>query len=120
MPGRIFRRWIDRWELRRRAEEELALHYEEALEARLGRGLSHGEARLEAARQVGDRRAAVEACLAVWDDGPAAAPRLLLFPAGSGPVPGVPFSLPEAVVGDWYLSSQVPTSPIAPASSIAI
>lgn len=71
----LARRWMEQWELRRRAEQELALHYQEALDAQLERGLAAEDARLEAARQVGDRRAAVEACVAVWDAGSAVVPR---------------------------------------------
>lgn len=74
MLDELARHWMDRWELRRRVEQELALHYQEALEAQLDGGLVPEEARRTAARQLGDRRAAVEACLAVWDDQEAPAP----------------------------------------------
>jgi hypothetical protein len=71
----ILHRWKDRWELRRRIDEELRFHYQEALDVMLDEGLPPDVARREAAFQVGDRRAAAEACLAVWDDGPQSYPR---------------------------------------------
>ncbi|MEZ5361936.1 MAG: ABC transporter permease [Bryobacterales bacterium] len=76
MLREAFRRWSERRELRRRIEDELAFHYQEALDAALDRGLPLSEARIEASAGLGDRRAAAEACMAVWDDTPDTAPRL--------------------------------------------
>ena len=43
----------------------------------------------------------------------AASRRLLVLPMGDGIVPGVPIPPTSAVAGDWYLSSDVPASPVA-------
>jgi hypothetical protein len=42
------------------------------------------------------------------------APRLMVFPAGDGEVPGVSLEPTGAVAADWYLSDVIPPSPIAP------
>ena len=76
MVHEALRRWKDRWELRRRIREELEQHFQEALEDALDQGLPDEEARFEASFRLGDRRAATEACMAVWDEGPRTMPRL--------------------------------------------
>lgn len=48
-------------------------------------------------------------------DSAVAADRLLLFPAGTGSIPPIPIPLPPPVTGDWYVSAQLPPSPIAAA-----
>ncbi|MGD8278348.1 MAG: hypothetical protein PVH00_10000 [Gemmatimonadota bacterium] len=41
--------------------------------------------------------------------------RLLVFPTGSGIVPGLPLPPTSPIPADWYVSAQVPASPIASA-----
>jgi hypothetical protein len=45
----------------------------------------------------------------------AGARRLLVFPTGSGILPGLPIPPTTPIVADWYVSGQVPSSPIASA-----
>ena len=107
----ICRRWIDRWELRRRAEEELELHYQDELEAQLAQGLPQEEARRAAARQVGDRSAAVEACLAVWDDGPQPALRPRMGKAMLAAVAiGAPVLLAALLLPHYFRSLPMPAA----------
>ena len=40
--------------------------------------------------------------------------RLLVFPTGSGILPGLPLPPTTPIAADWYVSGQVPSSPIAP------
>lgn len=86
----------------------------------LGSGLSSGQ-------QVQDpevRRAVDRAALLVlhgfgsgspeWAQEAAASGRhLVVLPAGDGAVPGLPVPPTSAVPGDWYLSPEVPASPVA-------
>jgi hypothetical protein len=43
-----------------------------------------------------------------------AARRLIVFPAGDGPTPGLPLTVGAPVPGDWYVTATVPSSPLAP------
>ena len=44
-----------------------------------------------------------------------AARRILVFPAGTGRFPGLPLPLTSPIAADWYVSGQIPSSPIASA-----
>lgn len=43
----------------------------------------------------------------------AAATRLMVFPAGEGAIPGLPLPPMNAIAADWYLSPEIPASPVA-------
>jgi hypothetical protein len=86
----------------------------------LGSGMSSGDR----VQDTAVRRAVDRAALLVlhgfgsgspeWAQEAAAAGRhLLVLPAGDGVVPGVPVPPTTAVAGDWYLSPDVPASPVA-------
>jgi hypothetical protein len=86
----------------------------------LGSGMNVGDSAADATVERAARRAEM---LVLHGFGPAspewareaaqASRRLLVLPAGDGTVPGVPLPATSAVAGDWYLSPDVPASPVA-------
>lgn len=86
-----------------------------------GTGLETGRPVGEA--QVRDALAQAEVLVlhGVGADAPAwalaaarSAARVILFPTGPAPDMGLPLALPQAIPGEWYVSDQVPPSPVAP------
>jgi hypothetical protein len=108
-------------------EDALGLPTRGFLMAAPGRYIATGTGQ-EAGRAVGEAevrqaigQAEVLVLHALGTDAPAWAPasaraaaRVMIFPAGNVPDLGLPFALPAAAPGEWYVSADVPASPVAP------
>lgn len=86
-----------------------------------GAGTEAGQVVSEAEVRQAVAQAEVLVLHAVGADAPAwalaaarGAPRVLLFPTGAAPDLGLPAALPPPVGGEWYVSAEVPASPVAP------